>query len=107
MGPLKIRGARTLFAIAALLCILAAPALCDDRPWKQENLDARNVRFIASDEDFSPRQRRLELQLHTHERHGFKYSRSLSSNLGRRFVFSIQGPLVADRAPGLAFEIRF
>ncbi len=107
MRPLKIRGARTLFAIPALLCLLAAPALCDDRPWRQERWHALNVRFISSDEDFSPRQRQPEFQLRTHERHGFEYSRSLSSSLGRRFVFSIQGPLVADRAPGLAFEIRF
>ncbi len=107
MRPPTIRGARTLFAISAFLCMLAAPAFCEDRPWKQERWDALNVRFIASDEDFSPRQRQPELQLHTHERHGFEYSQSLSSSLGRRFVFSIQGPLVADRAPGLAFEIRF
>jgi hypothetical protein len=107
MRQQKLRGARTTFAISALLCILAAPALCDDRPWEQKRWHALNVRFIASDEDFSPRQRQTELQLHTHERHGFEYSQSLSSSLGRRFVFSIQGPLVADRAPGLAFEIRF
>jgi hypothetical protein len=107
MRPFKIRGARTTFAISALLCILAAPALCDDRPWKQEHSHALDAQFIASDDDFSSRQRQPEPQLHTHEIHGLEYSRSLNSSLGRRFVFSIQGPLVADRAPGLAFEIRF
>jgi hypothetical protein len=107
MRQQKIRGARTTFAISALLCILAAPALCDDRPWEQKRWHALNVRFIASDEAFSPSQHQVEPQLHTHERHGLEYCRSLSSSLGRRFVFSIQGPLIAERAPGLAFEVRF
>ena len=28
-------------------------------------------------------------------------------NLGKNFIFSIQGPLIAEWAPGLAFEVRF
>ena len=107
MHPSKIRCARLTFAFAALLCVLAAPALGDDRPWEQARWHALNARFTADGEDFSAGQRWLESQLHTTERHGFEYSRSLSLNLERKIVFSIQGPLVGERAPGLAFEVRF
>jgi hypothetical protein len=94
-------------AIAASLCLFAAPALGDDRPWEQARWLALNARFFSNGEDLSSGQRWLESQFHTDARHGFEYSRSLSLNLERKLVFSIQGPLVAERAPGLAFEVRF
>jgi hypothetical protein len=49
----------------------------------------------------------LESRLHTEERHEFEYSQSLGLNFERKFVFSIQGPLVGKRAPGLALEVHF
>jgi hypothetical protein len=107
MHPIKIRCARLAFAIAALLCLLAAPALGDDQPWEQARWHALNAHFSASGEDFPSGQRWLESQLHTTTRHGFEYSRSLSLNLERKFIFSIRGPLVGERAPWLAFEVRF
>jgi hypothetical protein len=107
MHPTKIRCARLAFAIAALLCVLSAPALGDDRPWEQARWHALNARFSASGEELSSGQRWLESQLHSTERHGFEYSRSLSLNFERKIVFSIQGPLVGESAPGLAFEVRF
>jgi hypothetical protein len=107
MHPIKIRGARIALVIAASLCLLAAPALGDDQPWEQTRWHALNARFFSSGEDISSEQRGFESKLHTNEKHGFEYSRRLSLNPGRRFVFSIQGPLVAERAPGLAFELRF
>jgi hypothetical protein len=107
MHPKQLRCARRAFAIAALLCVLATPALGDDRPWEQARWHALNTRFFPNGEEFSSGQRWLESQLHTAERHGFEYSRSLSFNLERKVVFSIQGPLVGESAPGLAFELRF
>jgi hypothetical protein len=107
MHPIEIRCVRLAFAIAALLCLLAAPALGDDRPWEQARWHALDAHFSSSAENLSPFQRQLESQLHTPERHGFEYSRSLSLNLERKFVFNIRGPLVWERAPGLAFEVRF
>ena len=107
MYPNKIRCARLAFAIAALFCLLAAPALGDDQPWKQGWWHALDDRFSSSGEDSASGQRGLESQFHTSERHGFEYSRSLNLNLERKIVFSIQGPLVGEWAPGLAFEVRF
>jgi hypothetical protein len=105
--PTKIRCARLALAIAALLCVLSAPALGDDRPWEQVRWHALNARFSASGEELSSGQRWLESQLRTEERHIFEYSRSLSLNFERKIVFSIQGPLVGESTPGLAFEVRF
>ncbi len=107
MHPIKIRCAQIALAIAALLCLLAAPALGDDRPWEQARWSTLNARYISGGEDPSSDQRWLESQLQTNERHGFEYNRSLNLNLDRKFVFSIQGPLVSEWAPGLAFELRF
>ena len=107
MHPNKIRCARLAFAITALLCLLAAPALGGDRPWEQTRWQTLNAPFFPSGENLSLGQRSLESQLHTTETHGFEYSRSLRLNLERRIIFSIQGPLVGERAPGLAFELRF
>jgi hypothetical protein len=107
MYPTKIRCTRLALAIAALLSVLSAPAIGDDRPWEQVRWHALNPRFSARGEELSSGQRWLESQLHTAERYGFEYSRSLSLNFERKIVFSIQGPLVAESAPGLAFEVRF
>ena len=107
MHPTKIRCARRAFAIAALFCLLAAPALGGDRPWEQTRWHALNAPFSPSGEELSSGQRSLESHLHTTETHGFEFSRSLRLNLERKFIFSIQGPLVGERAPGLAFELRF
>ena len=107
MHSFEIRGIRIALAIAASICLLTAPAQGDDRPWEQTRWRTFSTQFVSSGEDLPSGQRGLEPSLHTNERHGFEFSPSLSLNLGKNLVFSIQGPLVAERAPGLAFEIRF
>ncbi len=107
MHYFEIRGVRIALAIAASIFLLTAPAQGENRPWEQTRWRTFSTQFISSGEDLSPGQRELEPALHTNERHGFEFSRSLSLNLGKKFVFSIQGPLVAERAPGLTFEVRF
>ena len=107
MHPSDIRCVRLAIAIAALLCLLAAPALGDDRPWEQTRWHALDARVPSAGEDFSLDQRRLKLQFHTTEGHEFEYCRSLSLNFERRFIFNVRGPLVWESAPGLAFEVRF
>lgn len=118
MHSIEIRGARIALVAAASLCLLSAPALGDGRPWEQPRWNAFNHLLFpgeentslgqrASEEDTSLGQLRLESQLHTHERHGFEYSRHLSLNFRRKFILNIQGPLISERAPGLAFELRF
>jgi hypothetical protein len=107
MHPIEIRFIRLAFATAALLCLLAAPALGGDRPWDEARWHAINARFSSGEEDFSLDKRRFELQLHTTERHAFEYMRGLNLNLEREFIFNVRGPLVWETAPGLAFEVRF
>jgi hypothetical protein len=107
MHPIKIRSARLAFAIAAFLCLLAAPALGGDRPWEQTRWHTINAHFFPSGEALSSDQRWMESQLRTTESHGFEYSRSLNLNTERRLIFNIQGPLVGESARGLAFELRF
>ena len=115
MYSIEIRRARLVFAIAALVCLLAAPALGDDGPWEQARWYALDARSFPSGEEISSVQRWLGSPLHTTKRHEFEYDRSLSLGFERRFVFGIQGPLAEERAPGLiwenapglAFEVRF
>jgi len=107
MHSVEIRAARILLAIAVSLFLLAAPALGGDRPWEQARWHALEARLISNGEGFSSGKRWLESQTQTDERSGFEYTRSLGLSRGREFVFSIQGPLIADEAPGLAFELRF
>jgi hypothetical protein len=94
-------------SLAALFCILAAPALGDDRPWEQPAWNAFDDRFSSNWENPSSSQYWLEPPLHTEEGHGFKFSQSLALKFEKRFGFSIQGPLIGERAHGLAFEVRF
>ncbi len=103
MHQTKIRGARMALAIAASLLLLAAPALGEDRPWEQARWQALYAGFSSSSEELSLDQRWLASQLHTQVRHGLAYSRSLRLKLEKNIVFSIQGPLDGEMAPGFAF----
>ena len=94
-------------AIAASILLLAAPALGDDQPWVQAHWQALYAVFSSSGEDLSLDQRWLASQLHTQVRHGLEYRRILKLQPEKKFIFSIQGPLIGEMAPGLAFEVRF
>jgi len=107
MHSIEIRGIRIALAIAAAISLLTVPAQGDDRPWEQTRWRTFSTQFISSGDDLSSGQRGLVPSLHTNERRGFEFSPSLRLNLGKRFVFSIQSPLAAEWAPGLAFEVRF
>ena len=96
-----------VLAIAASLVLLAAPALGGDRPWEQARWQAVDDELSSSGEDFSLDPRWVASQLRTQVGHGIEYSRSLRLKLEEKFVFSIQGPLIGEMAPGLAFEVRF
>jgi hypothetical protein len=103
----EIRGAQMALAIAALLCLFAALAFGDDRPWEQPAWRALDDRFLSNGEGPSLSQYWLEPPLHTEEGHGFEVNQSLGLKFEQRFGFSIQGPLIGERAHGLAFEVRF
>jgi len=95
------------FALTALLCLLAAPALGGDRPWEQPAWHAFDARFFSNWEDPSSSQYWLEPPLHTEKRNGFNFNQDLGLEFEKRFGFSIQGPFVGETAHGLAFEVRF
>lgn len=107
MHSLQSRGTRIALAIAASLCLLAAPALGDERPWEQARWHTLNVRLVSRGENLFSGQRRLESRLPTYERHKIDFSRILTLNPGPISVFGAQGPFVTESAPGLAFELRF
>jgi len=107
MHSIGIRRARITISIAALLCLLAAPALADERPWEQAGWNALEARPLAAGINCSPGQPWMTSQLDTDARSELEYSGSWSLHFGRNFALSIQAPPVEEWAPGLAFELRF
>jgi len=107
MQRIETRGVRMALALTALSCLLAAPALGDDRPWERPAWHAFDDRFFPNSEDPSSSQFWPESTMYTNERHRLKSSQNLAVKFEKRFGFSIQGPLVGERAHGLAFEVRF
>jgi hypothetical protein len=107
MHQAMIRSASLALTIAASLCLLAAPALADERPWEREHWDTVYAGSVPSEEEVFAGQRWFEIRPHTDDQHEFDYSRGLSLNLEDNFIFSIQSPLDGEWAPGLAFELRF
>jgi hypothetical protein len=107
MHQTMIRGVRLALAITASLCLLAAPALADDRPWEQERWNTVYAGSVSSEEDLFADQRWVEIRPRTDDQHEFEYSRGLSLKLEENVLFSIQSPLAGEWAPGLAFELRF
>jgi hypothetical protein len=107
MDRFRGRSARIALAIAALFCLLAAPALGNDRPWEQARWYELNTRFLTNGQDPSSGQRWLDFQNHTEKRVQFGYTRSVNMELDRELVFTIQGSLIGESAHGLALEVRF
>jgi len=102
-----IRSAHLALAIAAMLCLLAAPTLADDRPWEQERWSASYAGFVPTEDDPLANGQWLEIQPRMDDRHESEYLRGLRLGPEENFVFSIQSPPVGEWAPGLAFEIHF
>ena len=107
MHQTMIRSANLALAIAASLCLLAAPALADERPWEQERWDTVYAGSVPSEEEVFSGQRWFEIRPGTNHQHEFEYIRGLSLSLEDHFIFSIQSPPAGEWAPGLAFELRF
>jgi hypothetical protein len=107
MHQAMIRGVHLALAIAASLCLLAAPTLADDRPWEQERWSAIYAGSVSTEDHPFADQQWLEIQPRMDDRHASEYRRGLHLGLEENFVFSIQSPPVGEWAPGLAFEIHF
>ena len=98
---------KKLALAVASLCLAAAPALADDRPWEQERWNAFYVGCDSSDSDPFADRRWMEIRPLTEDRHESEYSRGLSLSLEENFSFSLRSPPAGEWAPGLAFELRF
>ncbi len=107
MHSIQSRAVRIALAIAASLCLLAAPAMGDERPWERARWHILDVQIVSRSENIFSGQRRLESRLHKYERHEIDFSRIFTLNPGPISVFGAQGPFIAESAPGLAFELRF
>jgi hypothetical protein len=103
----RIRSLQTGVLFLAALFICAGTALAGDDFWTLDHWLLVDARHASLDAEPSLGERWLNPVFQSEEQHGFEYSRSLAVNLEKKLVFSIQGPLIKDRAPGLAFELRF
>jgi hypothetical protein len=93
--------------LLAALFFCAGTALAGDDFWALDQWPLVDARDASLDAEPSLGERWLDPVFQSEEQHGFEYSRSLAVNLEKKLVLSIKGPLIRDRAPGLAFELRF
>ncbi len=100
------------FAVAAVLLILSGPVYADpDDEVRNEpvrKLTGKKV-FAELDPDLDPLTKNwFRANIRPVEKHGFEYRHTFSQTAhDRDLIFSIQGPLISNKTPGLAFEIRF
>ena len=101
---------RITIAVLAALFALSGSAKADDDSPTDEPLKKITGEILMGDEDSAEqrdRQNWFRANIHSKKRHGFEFSRSFQLSRERRLIFSIQGPLVKKKTPGLAFEIQF
>jgi hypothetical protein len=98
---------RATIAIAAALLLYAGPVVADDEQPIGEpsrklaaNALVRVEKPETSDESWLR-------NLHTKKGRGFEYSQSFTLSPEKKVIFSIQGPIIKKKTPGLAFEVRF
>ena len=97
--------ALSLIIAGALAVALGAPAKADDR-----NIAARTAPEAAgaifTTIQSALRANWLVSQIRIEKHSGFEFRRPVNVG-GRECTFAVQGPLVARRAYGLGFELRF
>ena len=99
---------RFLIAIAAAGLIIAqGSAAADDKPAVEDAPHTITSKILtrAIEPDY-PR-RWLEAEFYPYNARGFEYNRSMAFSAKKKITFSIQGPMIMKRTPGLIFEIRF
>ena len=101
---------RLMIAATAALLALSGPARADDAKPVEEPLKKITGEILIGDEESAERsdqQSWLRTNIRTKKRTGFEYSRSFQMNKKRKLIFSIQGPMIKKKTPGLVFEIWF
>ena len=107
MRQTVIRSANLALAVTASLCLFAATALADERPWEQERWNTVHAGSNPSEDEILSGQRWFDIRPYANDQYESEYNLGLSLNLEENFSFSIQSPLAGEWAPGLAFELRF
>jgi hypothetical protein len=97
---------RLIIPVAVALLVLAGPAIADDVGPMQELKPEISASAMTPPEKPEASEGWLH-QLHIKKGHGFEYSKSFTTSSKKKLIFSIQGPLVKKKTPGLGFEIRF
>lgn len=96
---------RLTILVAVALLVLTGSAGADDEPVEDPKPE---IKASALTDPEKPEASEGWLrQLHLKKGHGFEYSQSFTTGSRKKLIFSIQGPLVKKKTPGLAFEIRF
>ena len=94
-------------AIAAALLAYAGPAAAnDEQPIAEPSRKLEADILVRAEEPETIEESWLR-NLHTKKGRGFEYSQTFTYGSDKKLVFSIQGPVIKKKTPGLAFELRF
>ncbi len=98
---------RFLIATAAAWLVAAGSSAADDKPVVEEPPRKITSKILTRANEPEIRQGWLQPEFHTKKGRGLEYSRSLAVGAEKKIIFSIQGPFIKKRTPGIVFEIRF
>ena len=99
----------TIGATVAFLALSGTAWANDEKPVEEPRKKITGEILVGDEEsaERSDQQSWLRANIRSKERHGFEYSRDFQVNKRRKLIFSIQGPLIKKKTPGLVFEIKF
>ena len=101
----KLRSA-TLLSVVTL--VLTGPAGAEDKKPVESPRQILASDLVKNIEEIDPKRGWFRPYVHTKKGHGFEYSRSFQpKHRDRKLIFSIQGPFVKKKTPGIGFEIEF
>jgi hypothetical protein len=98
---------RTTIALAAALLLYVGPAVADDaQPIREPNRKLAARALLRVEKPETSEESWLK-NLHTKKGRGFEYSHSFTLSPEKTVIFSIQGPILNKKTPGVALELRF
>jgi len=98
----------TLAAACALLWFSGTAAADSELPIDEKPKQRLSRDVIAPITEWEQRKNWFRDNIRPVKRHGFEFSRSIPfGHDGQKLIFSVRGPMVAKKTPGLSFELRF
>ncbi len=98
---------RATIAIAAAWLVYAGPVAANDEQAIGEPNPKLAAEVLIRVEKPETSEESWLRNLHTKKGRGFEYSQSFTLSSKKKIIFSIQGPIIKKKTPGLAFEVRF